>query len=214
MVGTIEQKSGLVSSFSGADVTVIFGNAHIGECMAFTYGVNREAGPLYVLGRKEPISIPKGKRGIGGSFILAQLGRDALLQFWSQIKGSDQTPIWIRKDEMVTDTGLTQYKTGVNINNENDLIKTINTSDGYENLNSSDKTPNYVDQLPPFTITVIGRNEQGHKMGFRVYGVQIINDGMAISTEELNMEKKYTFIATAVSRMIRLDTSGKVDNQT
>lgn len=191
----------LTSTFSGADVVVIFGDHYVGECMSFTYGTNREAGPLYVMGRKEPIAIPKGKRGIGGSFILAQLGYDALLQYYSSLMGTQRTDnqIWIRKDEQVPMTGQKQVGNGsfaaANINIANGTAGS--TTDLWQQLDE----PNYVDQIPPFNITVVGANEQGKKMGFRLYGCTIINDGMAISIEELNMEKKYTFIAQAVSRM-------------
>lgn len=193
------------SVFSGADVVVIFGDHYVGECMSFTIGVNREAGPLYVMGRKEPIAIPKGKRGIGGSFILAQLGYDALLEHYNDVMGgtANKTSVWIRNDEMVPTTdkavgGQSFSSANVQLSQASGGTGTVsNTSDLWTSLNS----PNYVDQLPPFNITVVGMNEQGKKMGFRVYGVVIINDGIAISIEELNMEKKYTFIAQAVSRM-------------
>jgi hypothetical protein len=191
----------LVQSFSGADVAIIFGDHYIGEAMSFTVGVNREAGPLYVMGRKEPIAIPKGKRGVGGSFILAQLGFDALLEYYSSIRGSDTSKgIWIRKDEQMPITGertagMNQPKSSTITNGVN-----INTSTAAE-LWTDIGTPNYVDQMPPFNATIIGKNEQGYMMGFRVYGITIINEGIALSIEELNMEKRYTFIAQAVSRM-------------
>ena len=199
-----ELSNALQSVFSGADVVVIFGDQYIGECMSFTLGVNREAGPLYVMGRKEPIAIPKGKRGIGGSFILAQLGFDALLQYYSDVMGNrGDKDIWVRKDETVpimqSRAAGSQKLAGSNLaldaNTGN--ITSLNTGDLWRNLDR----PNYVDQMPPFNVTVIGMNEQGKKMGFRVYGLTIINDGMALSIDELNMEKKYTFIAQAVSRM-------------
>jgi hypothetical protein len=200
----------LTSSFSGADVVCIFGDTYIGECMSFTVGVNREAGPLYVMGRKEPIAIPKGKRGIGGSFILAQLGYDALLEYYQEIMGGGTAKdIWVRNDETVpaiagsTQKLSTSAAAGTSQGNANLLnideqgnISAIN-SDLWANLES----PNYADQMPPFNITVIGMNEQGKKMGFRVYGVTIINDGMAISIDELNIEKRYQFIAQAISKM-------------
>lgn len=198
----------LTSVFSGADVVCIFGDTYIGECMSFTVGVNREAGPLYVMGRKEPIAIPKGKRGIGGSFILAQLGYDALLEYYHQMMGSGtKKDIWIRNDESVpaiasgmdkvtTDKAAPEGRANLlQIDNQGN-VSAINT-DLWSNLD----TPNYADQIPPFNITVIGVNEQGKKMGFRVYGVSIINDGMAISIDELNIEKRYQFIAQAISKM-------------
>ena len=197
----------LTSVFSGADVVCIFGDTYIGECMSFTVGVNREAGPLYVMGRKEPIAIPKGKRGIGGSFILAQLGYDALLEYYQEIMGGGTAKdIWVRNDETVPAiAGSTSKDAAAGTSQGNaDLlaldgegnVSAINT-DLWANL----EAPNYADQIPPFNITVIGVNEQGKKMGFRVFGVTIINDGMAISIDELNIEKRYQFIAQAVSKM-------------
>ena len=191
----------LVQSFSGSDVAIIFGDHYIGEAMSFTVGVNREAGPLYVMGRKEPIAIPKGKRGVGGSFILAQLGFDALLEYYASIRGSDASKgIWIRKDEQMPITG--ERTAGMNQPTTSTITNGVqlNSSTAAE-LWTDIGTPNYVDQMPPFNATIIGKNEQGYMMGFRVYGTTIINEGIALSIEELNMEKRYTFIAQAVSRM-------------
>lgn len=200
-------KTGASTIFSGADVAVIFGEEYIGECMSLTVGINREAAPVYVMGRKSPIAVSKGKRGIGGSFVLAQLGYDALLEYYDRvIKDSTKREIWIRKDEEVLQmTGATY-----------DRAKTPEVSSAGSAPTSADaaavaqtdlwvKTqPFYVDQLPPFNITIIGINEQGEKMGFRIYGVTILNNGLGISIDELNMEQKYTFVATAVSRMQKL----------
>ena len=197
----------LTNTFSGADVAVIFGDSYIGECMSFTVGVNREAGPLYTMGRKEPIAIPKGKRGIAGSFILAQLGYDALIQYYSSILGSAATPIWVRNDEIglpIATPIAGQTGPGTLLTNEsNPNSVTSGTTNGlWQDITNGGKAgPQYVDQMPPFNVTVIGVNEQGTKMGFRVYGVSIVNEGMALSIEELNMEKRYTFIAQSVSAM-------------
>lgn len=205
----MDNKTALQNVFSGSDVVVIFGDSYIGECMSFTVGVNREAGPLYVMGRKEPIAIPKGKRGIGGSFILAQLGYDALLQYYENIMGTNKRPIWVRQDEQVPiedqrEVDITRYGAdNVQFDEDTGNITGIGTADLWEQL----YRPNYVDQMPPFNITVVGVNEQGEKCGFRVYGVTIINEGMAISIDEINMEKRYTFIAQAISRMQKLPSS-------
>lgn len=207
MATALGNVNALQSVFSGSDVVVIFGDQYIGECMSFTVGVNREAGPLYTMGRKEPIAIPKGKRGIGGSFILAQLGYDALLEYYSSIMGDkSKSPIWIRKDESIPITeGQRVGGQVINANNNtSDINATVNSLKNSGDLWINLDTPNYVDQMPPFNATIVGVNEQGNKMGFRVYGITIINEGMALSIEELNMEKRYTFIAQAVSRMTKL----------
>ena len=196
------QKTGLVSTFSGADIAVIFGDEYIGECMSFTIGVNREAGPLYVMGRKSPIAVPKGKRGVGGSFILAQLGYDALLEYVSSVfKDSKYRQTTVRKDE-----NLPQIADGP-------VSRATTTAGGSALAGATAQAasdlwvqtdPFYVDQLPPLNVTIVGQNEQGDKMGFRVYGMTILNEGLALSIDELNVEKRYTFIATGVSKMQKL----------
>jgi len=200
-------QTGLSTVFSGADVAIIFGDEYIGECMSFTIGINREAGPLYVMGRKSPIAIPKGKRGIGGSFVLAQLGYDALLEYIDSVqKDPRKQEIWIRKDEVVLQmNGSTADRSRTP---EISSAGGATTAGAAANIAQSDlwqsAKPFYVDQIPPFNITVVGVNEQGEKMGFRVYGVTILNNGLGISIDELNIEQKYTFVATASSRMQKL----------
>lgn len=207
MSNLFNSSTGLSTVFSGADVAVIFGDEYIGECMSFTLGINREAGPLYVMGRKSPIAIPKGKRGIGGSFVLAQLGYDALLEYIDSVqKDQSRQNVWVRKDEIVLQmSGSTADRSRTP---EISSAGAATTSATAANIAQSDlwqaAKPFYVDQIPPFNITIVGVNEQGDKMGFRVYGVTILNNGVGISIDELNIEQKYTFVATAASRMQKL----------
>lgn len=206
---TNSEKTGLVSTFSGADVAIIFGDEYIGECMSFTIGINREAGPLYVMGRKAPIAVPKGKRGVGGSFILAQLGYDALLKYVANVfKDEKYRKVWVRKDENVPQIaeGTESFKdfTKEALTSQAGNVSAVGASTTASNDLWIQTDPFYVDQLPPFNVTVVGVNEQGDKMGFRVYGMTILNEGLALSIDELNVEKRYTFIATAVSKMMRL----------
>lgn len=195
--------TGLSPVFSGSDTVVIFGDEYVGECMSFTLGINREAGPLYVMGKKSPIAIPKGKRGIGGSFILAQLGYDAMLQYIDSIQGDKRKQkVWVRKDEIVTQMvnhGMQEQVSSAGSVGDVATATSVAKTDLWE-----ETAPFYVDQIPPFNITVVGVNEQGDKMGFRVYGVSILNNGLGISIDELNIEQRYTFVATAASKMQRL----------
>jgi hypothetical protein len=201
-------KTGLSTVFSGADTVVIFGDEYVGECMSFTLGINREAGPLYVMGKKSPIAIPKGKRGIGGSFILAQLGYDALLEYVSSIQTNPaRQQIWVRKDEIVQQvTGSTRNE----YSNPNTTAAGATATTTQAALLAKQDlwaatTPFYADQIPPFNVTVVGTNEQGDKMAWRVMGLQILNDGIGVSIDELNIEKRYTYVATAASRMMKLE---------
>ena len=200
-------KTGLSTVFSGSDVVVIFGDEYVGECMSFTLGVNREAGPLYVMGRKSPIAIPKGKRGIGGSFILAQLGYDALLKYIKSVQSDPRRQeIWVRKDEVVLQmTGEAPDRAQIGEMTAGGAAASVATAAAVAKSDLWVPTaPYYADQIPPFNITVVGVNEQGDKMGFRVYGVTILNDGIGVSIDELNIESRYTFVATARSQMQQL----------
>ena len=115
-------------------------------------------------------------------------------------------PIWIRKDESlpITEGQRVAGQVISNTNNVTDIQSTVNNVINSGDLWTKLDTPNYVDQMPPFNATIIGFNEQGKKMGFRVYGITIVNEGMALSIQELNMEKRYTFIAQAISKMTQL----------
>ena len=108
-------------------------------------------------------------------------------------KGKDQK-IWVRTDEQVPIVSSETRRVG-NGSASADILDTTITNLQTGDLWAELDTPNYVDQMPPFNITIVGVNEQGKKMGMRIYGVVLINDGVAISIDELNIEKRYTFIA-------------------
>lgn len=69
-----------LTSFSGSDLVVNFGPKTIGELQQISWGVRREKAPVFTLGSPDARSFSRGKRGIGGSLILAQLNRDALME--------------------------------------------------------------------------------------------------------------------------------------
>lgn len=204
-------QTGLSTVFSGSDVVVIFGNEYVGECMSFTLGINREAGPLYVMGKKSPIAIPKGKRGIGGSFVLAQLGYDALLQYCASIVSDpNKAQVWVRQDEVaiqMNGVGKDAAKSpnlSLQTSNVTSSITSAKTNLWQNIMDPTGQSLGYADQIPPFNITLVGINEQGDQMGMRIYGVTILNDGFGVSIDDLNIEKRYTFVATAASRMAKL----------
>lgn len=200
-------KTGLSTTFSGSDIVIVFGDEYVGECLSFTLGINREAGPQYVLGRKTPISINKGKRGIGGSFVLAQLGYDALIQYHKSIQSDPRKQkVWVRKDEIV-----------MQVTGEGpDVSRDPRTTSGGSAASVSsaakiakvdlwqEAEPFYVDQIQPFNVTIIGNNEQGDQMALRVHGVTILNNGIGLSIDELNLEQRYTFVAHSVAQMKKL----------
>ena len=81
-----------LTSFSGADLVVNFGPKTIGELQQISWGIKREKAPVFTLGSPDARSFSRGKRGIGGSLVMAQFNRDALMEelvddanVWKQI---------------------------------------------------------------------------------------------------------------------------------
>src|SRR5688572_11205512 len=67
------------SSFSGTDIRVVIAGQTIGSIQALSYAVQREKGPVYVMGSADPLSFSRGKRGIAGTMITLMLDRHPLL---------------------------------------------------------------------------------------------------------------------------------------
>lgn len=81
-----------LTSFSGSDLVVNFGPKTIGELQQISWGIKREKAPVFTLGSPDARSFSRGKRGIGGSLVMAQFNRDALMEelvddpnVWKQI---------------------------------------------------------------------------------------------------------------------------------
>ena len=55
------------SSYSGVDISVILNGNKIGSMQAISYAIQREKAPIYVMGRVDPRSFSRGKRGIAGT---------------------------------------------------------------------------------------------------------------------------------------------------
>ena len=58
--------------------------------------------------------------------------------------------------------------------------------------------PWYVDQIPPFDITLVGSNEYGASTMMAILGVELVNEGYGISIDDLVSEQQYTFIAREI----------------
>lgn len=68
-----------LTSFSGSDLMVNFGPKAIGELQQISWGIKREKAPVFTLGSSDARSFSRGKRGIGGSLVMAQFNRDTLM---------------------------------------------------------------------------------------------------------------------------------------
>jgi len=171
------------TTFGGADIVATFGGTIVGELQAITYSVTREKAPVYVLGDPNPKSFSRGKRGIAGSLVFTVFDRDALHR--------------MKQDENV-------FRHGLNSTGTKNPVSVDQVQRNSDNLIAnwkSAKKPKYSDEIPPFDITINFLNEYGQAATMTIYGVEILNEGMGMSVDDITTEKACTFIARDIDEM-------------
>jgi hypothetical protein len=175
------------TSFSGVDCRVVIAGETIASIQALSYAVQREKGPVYVMGHVDPRSFSRGKRGIAGTMITLMLDRHPLYTepFVSMQFLADN-------DELIARNGNIQDAT-----NTVDL-ETV----GPTNFFAGDISDNYTvtsawyfDQLPPMDFVVVAANEYGQAATMRIYGGEILNEGSGFSVDDMVIENQTTYIA-------------------
>lgn len=192
------------TTFGGSDIIATFNGKVIGELQAVTYSVTREKAPIYTLGDSNPRSFSRGKRGIAGSLIFTVFDRDAIMETLG--KNDDGTPktIYSPYSESQLDDPDIKTETGIVYGVEawNRLVQ-ANVGEGglvgFKQLNVR-----YVDQIPPFNITITFANEYGQTAVMRVYGVELINEGSSMSIDDVVTERAATFVARALEPIHKL----------
>jgi len=177
------------TSFSGADIIATLGGKVIGELESITYSITREKTPIYTMGDPNPRSFSRGKRGIAGTLSFIVFDRDAL----HQLKTIDN-PVYRHKSNS-TQSGSSQ---SVEVRPVHDLnITSTNVSEGWAEA----KVPKYSDEVPPFDITINFLNEYGQSAKMTIFGVEILNEGMGMSVDDISTSKSCTFVARNIDEM-------------
>ena len=200
------------TSLSGADVNLVLGNILMGNAAGLSYSITREKAPVFALGSPSPQSFSRNKRGIAGSINLTIFDRSGFYDIMSN-------SAYASKRWDITGGGASYGYDGsewVNLQSSADnsikLPGTIDSSDG--GLQSANnpvmgttggaitggtglelRRPNYADQLPPFDISLTGRNEVGTVASMVLYGVEIVNEGTSQGLNDVGFEGNYTYIA-------------------
>lgn len=174
------------TSFSGADIVATFAGKVVGELQAITYSVTREKAPIYCMGDPNPKSFSRGKRGIAGSLVFTVFDRDAL----HAIKTSQ----------------FALHRHELNSSADGLDPRAVHDTDGITEATARaawnrDVTPVYSDEIPPFDITINFLNEYGQSATMTLHGVEILNEGMGMSIDDITTEKACTFIARAITEM-------------
>jgi hypothetical protein len=172
------------NSFSGVDITPIFQGKPIGEIQAISYSINREKAPVYTMGKADPRSFARGKRGIAGSLIFIVFDKHSMLD---RFKGASFSA---DKDE----TGLRNAVGANSLFTDNPF--TAGAADN--SFNQELATPWYADQIPPFDIVLAAANEYGAQCVMKIFGAELLNENSGVSIDDIVTEQQYTYIARSI----------------
>jgi hypothetical protein len=191
-MATESQYTKTFTAFSGADIVAVIGNTVIGELQAITYSVTREKAPVYVMGDPNPKSFSRGKRGIAGSMVFTVFDRDSLHA--------------LKENSIVHRHGLNSTEllgTGVALS-AHELAQQA-TREGFKKNWKAGRKVKFSDEIPPFDITINFLNEYGQAATLKLFGVEILNEGMGMSVDDITTEKACTFIARNIEEMTPQD---------
>mgnify|MGYP001292732875 CR=1 FL=1 len=178
------------TSFSGVDIRAVVDGEPIGQLQAISYAVQREKAPIYVMGRVDPLSFSRGKRGIAGTLISLLLDQHILFG-----KAFGDMNFLADKDEIYADPAdLTSVTSMDDLGAVEDVP--FSASDLGDNFTVTGAW--YVDQLPPFDVTIVAANEYGKAATMRIYGVEILNEGSGFSIDDIVIENQMTYVCRTI----------------
>lgn len=177
------------NSFSGVDITPIFQGKAIGEIQAISYSINREKAPVYTMGKADPRSFARGKRGIAGSLIFIVFDKHSLLDRFANAQFSAD------RDEK----GI-RNKIGAASNLFDAPAEEVFEAGAADNAFNQELTnPWYADQIPPFDIVLAAANEYGAQAVMKIFGVELLNENSGVSIDDIVTEQQYTYIARSIT---------------
>ena len=158
------------------------------------------------MGSPDARAYSRNKRGIAGSLIWINFDRHALLNLVQQCAGMFVADIdEIRPMYSNVQQGGAVFQSSVVRGNSMPASATIDAIDQTTltaaGQQSQLATPWYSDQVLPFDVTLSGANEYGAACAAKIFGVEILNEGMGISIDDAVTEMQATFVARVVEPM-------------
>jgi hypothetical protein len=178
------------NSFSGVDITPIFQGKPIGEIQAISYSINREKAPVYTMGKADPRSFARGKRGIAGSLIFIVFDKHSLLDRFSNAQFSADTDERGIRNK-IGDDASTLFELGAD--------EAFQAGGADNSFNQELANPWYADQIPPFDIVLAAANEYGAQAVMKIFGVELLNENSGVSIDDIVTEQQYTYIARSIT---------------
>ena len=190
------------TSFSGVDIKVVIDGYVAGTMQAVSYAIQREKAPIYVMGRVDPLSFSRGKRGIAGTMISIMLdqhmiNREPWVNAGSVILDKDEI-IGVEPSTLGGNEGFQQQGGGTNLPG----LSTAATVSSGGSIELQDQwgafAPGYVDQILPFDISIVAVNEYGRAAQMTIYGCEILNEGSGFSIDDIVIENQMTYICRTI----------------
>ena len=194
------------TAFSGCDIVCTVGNVVVGQLQAVSYSVSREKAPIYTFGNANPRSFARGKRGIAGTLVFTNFDRDALLYSLREYAAHAATFQRIGGDLNITPLTIDEWdeKMTDQIGLAGDTLASHNPEAVTEKI-AIVTEPYYLDEVPPFDITISMANEYGQEAYMVIYGCEILNEGGGWSVDAITSEKACTFIACGLKALTPLE---------
>ncbi len=182
------------NSFSGVDIKAVFANKVMAELQAVSYSITREKAPIYTMGSADPRSFSRGKRGIAGTLIFIVFDRHTIISTLGGLSPDGGLLFQSDIDDIRPDnqTGSRLSAVPQPVQNSESQLDAGPASD--QQL----ATTWYVDQIPPFDVTLAAANEYGALAVMRIFGVELLNEGYGVSIDDLVSEQQFTYIARTI----------------
>ncbi len=203
------------NSFSGSDIRAQIGNIPFAEIQAISYSVTREKAPIYTMGSPDPRAFSRNKRGVAGSLVWINFDRHALLNIIYEASGvfvanvDDVRPEYNpASQQQISQTAI--FSSSLTRAVPIPLPTTVDSAEVPVNAVSGFKqeaTPWYSDQILPFDITLSGTNEIGAATTMKIFGVEILNEGMGVSIDDAVTEMQATWVARLVEPWSAVQTA-------
>ena len=210
MAGLTRESVKTYTTFSGVDMFAMLDNMHLATLQGIAISVTREKVPVYRMGSASPVSVSRGKRGIAGSLQFILFDRDAM----NEIMINENNYYWAHADE------INYFNNTFNpANRWSDALDQLGR-DAYDPATgggnpyflddqpagaaigeletmaiSRKKQAEFMDQIYPFDVNLIGQNEYGNGAAMAVIGLEIVNEGGGVSIDDLTNETNATYIA-------------------
>lgn len=201
------------NSIGGSDIVAVFGNTIFAELQMVAYKVDREVGPIHVMGSPNMVATGRGKRVITGQCVFTVFDRDSLLETMND--NAERNP-WITKTELSNFNDKGEYSStqaknaalqGGSLSQSGTDARTGLFSGDYAASSLRTKSKAFhADQLLPFDITLVGTSEYDDRLSkMSILGVEIMSEAGGVSIDDLTLEKRFSFIARSVTPWTRVD---------